>query len=165
MAPTWRAMRAVALEVRAHRFVSLAYFVQVSLERFDCDAVRCGMPDLPAELLVAYAYDVIERVNPVGFLGMVLVLEGTSTAVASRAAQALGASLDLPREAFTYLSSHGALDVEHTRFFATLVDRLDDPADRALLIHCARVFYRLYADVFRGLDSARIARAHDRAAA
>ena len=42
MAPTWRAMRAVALEVRAHRFVSLAYFVQVSLERFDCDAVRCG---------------------------------------------------------------------------------------------------------------------------
>ena len=42
MAPTWRAMRAVALEVRAHRFVSLAYFVQVSLERFDCDVVRCG---------------------------------------------------------------------------------------------------------------------------
>ena len=42
MAPTWRAMRAVALEVRAHRFVGLAYFVQVSLERFDCDVVRCG---------------------------------------------------------------------------------------------------------------------------
>lgn len=131
----------------------------------DADAVRNGVPDLPAELLVAYAYDVIARVSPVGFLGMVLVLEGTSTAVASRAAQALAASLELPRDAFTYLSSHGALDLEHTRFFAALVDRLDDPADRALLIHSARVFYRLYADVFRALDSARAARPHDRAAA
>ncbi|HEX2830461.1 MAG TPA: iron-containing redox enzyme family protein [Burkholderiales bacterium] len=121
----------------------------------DAAAARDAMPGFAAELLVSYAYDTIERVNPVGFLGMVLVLEGTSTAVASRAAQALMQSLHLPRKAFTYLTSHGALDVDHTRFYATLVDRLEDPADRAVLLHCAKVFYRLYGDVFRELDAAR----------
>jgi thiaminase len=121
----------------------------------DGESVRNGKPDLAAELLVAYAYDTIERVNPVGFLGMVLVLEGTSTAVASRAATALRHSLRLPNEAFTYLSSHGVLDIEHTRFYATLVDRLEDAADRAHVTHCANVFYRLYGDVFRSLDQRR----------
>lgn len=122
----------------------------------DAEAVRTGRPGMPAELLVAYAYDVIARVNPVGFLGMVLVLEGTSAAVATRAAQALMSSLRLPLAAITYLTSHGELDVGHTRFFATLVDRLDESGDRGALIHCAKVFYRLYGDVFRGLDSRRI---------
>jgi hypothetical protein len=87
----------------------------------------------------------------------VLVLEGTSTAVATRAAETLMAALRLPPAAFTYLTSHGELDVGHTRFFATLVDRLDDAEDRATLVHCARVFYKLYGDVFRGLDRARVA--------
>jgi pyrroloquinoline quinone (PQQ) biosynthesis protein C len=121
----------------------------------DAEAVRDGRPGLPAELLVAYAYDVIARVNPVGFLGMVLVLEGTSTAVATRAAGALMSSLRLPPAAFTYLTSHGELDIGHTRFFATLVNRLDRPDYRETLIHCAKVFYRLYGDVFRALDSGR----------
>jgi pyrroloquinoline quinone (PQQ) biosynthesis protein C len=131
----------------------------------DAEAVRNGTPDLPAELLVSYAYDVIARVSPVGFLGMVLVLEGTSTAVANHAAQSLRASLQLPARAFTYLTSHGTLDIEHTKFFASIVNRLDDAGDREVLVRCARVFYRLYGDVFRGLDSARAVRWTARAAA
>jgi len=121
----------------------------------DPNAVRAGTPNLPAEILVAYAYDTIARVNPVGFLGMVLVLEGTSTAVASKAARALQRSLGLPSGAFTYLSSHGELDIAHTRFFESLVNRLDDMDDRATVIHCARVFYHLYGNVFRALDAKR----------
>jgi pyrroloquinoline quinone (PQQ) biosynthesis protein C len=121
----------------------------------DAEAVRRAQPSVAVELMVAYAYDTIARINPVGFLGMVLVLEGTSTRVASQAAAALRGALHLPQAAFTYLESHGALDVGHTQFFETLVNRLDDPADRALLVHCAKVFYRLYGDVFRNLDSQR----------
>lgn len=150
--------------------IAMAHYVEEETghEQWILDDIReCGgnaaaeceaMPGLAAELLVSYAYDTIERVNPVGFLGMVLVLEGTSTAVASRAAQALTQSLQLPRAAFTYLTSHGALDVDHTRFYATLVDRLDDAGDRAQLVHCAKVFYRLYGDVFRELDAGRAMR-------
>ncbi len=37
--------------------------------------------------MVAYVYDYIARRNPVGFFGMVHVLEGTSTALATTAAQ------------------------------------------------------------------------------
>jgi pyrroloquinoline quinone (PQQ) biosynthesis protein C len=121
----------------------------------DAETVRRATPDEAVELLVAYAYDVIARVNPVGFLGMVLVLEGTSTAVASRAADALQKSLRLPDTAFSYLRSHGALDVGHVRFYESLVNRIDEPQDRAMLVHCAKRFYRLYGDVFRGLDARR----------
>lgn len=121
----------------------------------DAEQVRNGRPDLPAEVMVAYAYDTIARSNPAGFLGMVLVLEGTSVLVATRAAEALGRSLGLPQSAFSYLTSHGALDQGHVRFYEKLVNRLDDPGDRAAIIHCARVFYKLYGDVFRTLDGAR----------
>ncbi len=117
----------------------------------DPERVRRARPGIGAELMVAYAYDTIQRGNPLGFLGMVLVLEGTSVQVASQAAQAIKKSLELPDAAFSYLTSHGALDIEHTRFFASLANRIDDAADREAVIHCARVFYRLYGDIFRAL--------------
>ncbi|MBY0577781.1 MAG: iron-containing redox enzyme family protein [Burkholderiales bacterium] len=116
------------------------------------DVIRHGAPSFETELMVAYAYDTIARGNPVGFLGMVLVLEGTSVQIASNAARAIQDSLKLPDAAFTYLTSHGALDIGHTAFYETLVNRLDDEFDRKAVIHCARVFYRLYADIFRFLQ-------------
>jgi hypothetical protein len=85
--------------------------------------------------------------------------------VASEAAHTLGQSLGLGQEAFTYLSSHGSLDVGHTQFFASLVNRLEEPSDRMDVVHCAKVFYRLYSDVFRHLDQRRSAPAAERRAA
>jgi pyrroloquinoline quinone (PQQ) biosynthesis protein C len=121
----------------------------------DADAVRDGEPGFAAEMMVSYAYDVIARGNPAGFLGMVLVLEGTSTTVACQAAESLARSLQLPRDAFTYLNSHGELDIGHMDFYATLVNRLADPEDQAAIVRAAKRFYRLYGDVFRGLDARR----------
>lgn len=117
----------------------------------DRASAAASEPSLATELMVAYAYDTIARGNPVGFFGMVLVLEGTSVALATRAATSIEVALDLPRNAFTYLLSHGDLDVEHAGFFEGLMNRLDDPDDQAAVIHAARRFYRLYGDVFRGL--------------
>lgn len=131
----------------------------------DAEAVRHGSPDIATEVMVAYAYDSIARGNPIGFFGMVLVLEGTSVEVASRAGHALQQSLGLGPQAFTYLSSHGALDVGHTDFYASLVNNLDDPADQQALIHAARVFYRLYGDIFRSLAERFIPAAAERIAA
>lgn len=117
----------------------------------DADAVRAGAPAPATELMVAYAYDTIARRNPVGFFGMVHVLEGTSQALATRAAQVIRGRLGLPPEAFTYLASHGTLDQEHVRFFASLMDRLGAPEDQEAVAHMARMMYRLYGDVFRAL--------------
>ncbi len=108
-------------------------------------------PAFATELMIAYAYDTIHRRNPVGFLGMVHVLEGTSVALALSAARQIQDALRLPASAFSYLRSHGTLDRQHVAHFAELVNRLDDPTDRADVVHAARAFYRLYADVFRSL--------------
>ncbi len=117
----------------------------------DPEQVRYGEPDAPAEIMVAYAYDLIARRNPVGFLGMVLVLEGTSIRLALDAADRIQAGLGLPDTAFSYLRSHGALDQDHMRFYQGLVNRLESEAERSFVIHTARIFYRLYGDIFRGL--------------
>ncbi|MDX9719051.1 MAG: iron-containing redox enzyme family protein, partial [Thauera sp.] len=58
----------------------------------------------------------------------------------------------LPDAAFSYLRSHGTLDQEHTQHLANLLERME-PEDQADVLHAARVFFRLYGDVFRALPS------------
>ena len=120
----------------------------------DPGLVRNGRPDPSTELMVAYAYHQIDRHNPVAFFGMVHVLEGTSTALATNAAATIQGALGLPPAAFSYLTSHGSLDLEHVAFFEGLMNRLDDTADRHAVLHCARMMYRLYGDIFRSLPAA-----------
>ena len=119
----------------------------------DAEAVRNGQPSLATELMVAYVYDRIARHNPVSFFGMVNVLEGTSIALATQAADVLRTSLQLPPQAFSYLTSHGSLDISHVEFFRKLMNRLDDADDRAAVVHTARVVYRLYGDLFHSLPA------------
>jgi pyrroloquinoline quinone (PQQ) biosynthesis protein C len=117
----------------------------------DPEQVRCGIPHPATELMVAYAYDTISRGNPVGFFGMVFVLEGTSIQLATRAAGAIADALGLPEKAFSYLSSHGSLDIGHMEFFESLMNRLEVASDQQAVIHTASMMYRLYGDVFRSL--------------
>lgn len=117
----------------------------------DAELVRRSRPHASTELMVAYAYHQVDRANPVGFFGMVHVLEGTSTALATHAADTLRDALGLPAQAFTYLSSHGSLDLEHVAFFESLVNRLSSPDDQQAVLHVARMMYGLYGDVFRSL--------------
>ena len=119
----------------------------------DAEAVRNDTPRVATELMVAYAYDTIARVNPVGFFGMVLVLEGTSVALATHAGHAIQQSLGLGPDSFSYLTSHGSLDVSHVDFYESLINKIEDPADQACLIHCAKMFYKLYGDIFRDLGN------------
>ncbi len=115
----------------------------------NAEAVRHAQPDMPAELMCAYAYHLIERRNPVGMLGMILVLEGTSISLATQAASNTQKTLGLPDQAFTYLTSHGSLDISHMEFYRKLVNRLENPDDKDFVIHCAKRFYKLYGDIFR----------------
>lgn len=122
----------------------------------DKEAVRAckdanTSPSPATELMVAYAYDMIHRVNPVGFFGMVLVLEGTSTAVATQAAEQLMPALGLPKKAFSYLLSHGSLDISHVSFYESLMNQIEDPRDQAMIIHSANMFYDLYGAIFQDI--------------
>lgn len=117
----------------------------------DAERVARGTPGVATDAMVAYAYDVATRRNPVGFFGMVFVLEGTSIALALNAADRLQQTLDLPNQAFSYLRSHGRLDQEHVEHLAGILDRLDLPEDRTAVTDCARAIYWLYEGMFRGL--------------
>lgn len=120
----------------------------------DADELIASGPSSATELMVSYAYDTIRRGNPVGFFGMVYVLEGTSVAIATRAADIIQAELGLPNQAFSYLRSHGSIDMSHIATYAEIVNRIDDDRDRAAIVHSARIFFKLYADVFASLPRA-----------
>lgn len=118
---------------------------------FDREKARRSAPNFATEIMVAYAYDTVQRINPIGFFGMVQVLEGTSIVIAERAAQAIQDTLKLPSNAFSYLRSHGALDQDHIKFFESLMNRISDPHEQRTIVHAANMFYRLYGDVFRSV--------------
>lgn len=118
---------------------------------YDSEKARNSTPNLSTELMVSYAYDTINRINPLGFFGMVNVLEGTSINIADVAADRIQEALGLPARAFSYLRSHGKLDLQHIEFFKGLMNQIDDPEDQQQIIHAARAFYQLYGNVFREL--------------
>ncbi|MBP7523337.1 MAG: iron-containing redox enzyme family protein [Propionivibrio sp.] len=120
----------------------------------DAEAVRASRPGLPAEVMVAYAYDLVARGNPAAFFGMVFVLEGTSVALALQAADRIQQTLGLPDTAISYLRSHGTLDQEHTKHLASLLEKMT-PEDQADVVHAAKVFFKLYGDIFRSLPTAK----------
>ena len=117
----------------------------------DKEAVRNGKPNLETETMVAYNYDYIMRKNPVGFFGMVFMLESTSTQISTNGADAVKKSLGLPKSAFTYLYSHGSLDLEHMEFFKKLMNEINDPEDQEAIIEVAQNTFRLFANVFRAI--------------
>ncbi|WP_125562654.1 TenA family transcriptional regulator [Pseudoalteromonas rubra] len=120
---------------------------------FDKEAVRHSQPGFATEMMVSYAYDSIQRISPLSFFGMVNVLEGTSIMLADKAATQIRNKLGLPQKAFSYLTSHGALDLEHIDFFAGLMNRIEDPQEQQMIIHAAKRFYCLYGAIFHAIDT------------
>jgi long-chain acyl-CoA synthetase len=120
----------------------------------DRAAAAASQPAVATEAMVAYAYDTVMRRNPLGFFGMVHVLEGTSVALALNAAGRIQQAVGLPTNAFTYLKSHGELDQEHINDLAGILERFTDHDDQQAVIRCARGIYWLYGQMFRGLESA-----------
>lgn len=118
----------------------------------DKEAVRTGRPNQATELMVAYAYDTVMRNNPMAFFGMVFVLEGTSINLASQAADIIQKHLGLPNKAFSYLRSHGSLDLEHMVFFEKLMNGLTEQKDQDDIVHAAKMFFTLYGNIFRSIE-------------
>lgn len=117
----------------------------------DTEAARNAAPNLETQVLIAYNYDYMTRKNPVGFFGMVFMLESTSTQIANKGADAVKDKLGLPKKAFSYLYSHGDLDISHMKFFEETVNKITDPEDQAAIIEVAQNTFRLFANVLRAI--------------
>lgn len=120
----------------------------------DAEAVRHGQGNFSNRMMIAYAHYAIEHVNPYCLLGMVHVLEGMSVELAQKAAASIREGFgDNPPNAFSYLTSHGALDVEHVQFFEDLVNGIGNPEIENLIIGAAKDFYKLFGNMFRELEA------------
>ncbi len=115
------------------------------------EAARHSTPNLETQLLIAYNYDYMTRKNPVGFFGMVFMLESTSTQIANKGADAVKEKLGLPKKAFSYLISHGELDISHMKFFEETVNQITDPEDQQAIIEVAQNTFRLFANILRSI--------------
>ncbi|MBT1449297.1 iron-containing redox enzyme family protein [Glaciecola sp. XM2] len=120
---------------------------------YDKEKARGSQPNLATELMVSYAYDSINRNSPLAFFGMVHVLEGTSIAMADNAASNIQKAIGLPKKAFSYLRSHGSLDIEHVKFFEDLMTKIDDIDEQNIIVLSAKKFFILYGNMFRSLDT------------
>jgi len=121
----------------------------------DWRAARDSAPRGATRAMIDYAYAYVESVHPMGLFGMIYVLESVSTQLATRGAAAVADSLGLGPECFTYLTSHGSLDLEHMAFFQQLMGEVAEPADRSAIIAMANAMFRLFADVFRSIPHDR----------
>jgi len=127
----------------------------------DADAVRNGTPGIACQVMVGYTYYAIEWVSPYAMLGSVHVLEGMSTLLADKAADAIHRSLGgNGKEGFSYLRSHGALDIEHVAFFKQLANDIACPGAQQIVIEASKVFYRLYGDIYHELATHHPVKSH-----
>jgi pyrroloquinoline quinone (PQQ) biosynthesis protein C len=115
------------------------------------ESARRSSPNLETQVLIAYNYDYITRKNPMGFLGMVFMLESTSTQIANAGADALKNALNLPNKAFSYLYSHGEIDISHMKFFEETVNQITNQADQDAIIEVANNTFRLFANLLSAI--------------
>lgn len=125
------------------------------------DLDKCGVPKarvtneqplLSSDVFVSYIYDIIQRKNPIGFFGMVYVLESTSVLLASKAADNIQSALKLPKNAFSYLYSHGSLDQSHMAFFEDTINQIQDSEDQDFIILCTNHLFRLYGNILNEVN-------------
>jgi pyrroloquinoline quinone (PQQ) biosynthesis protein C len=120
---------------------------------FDRTTFAKAAAPLHSEVMVAYLYDYVTRVNAMGIFGMVLVLEGTSSSLAPAVGKIVQEKLGLPDTAMTYLTTHGELDQDHISYFERAMNKVTDPVDQAAIVHVANQVYRLYGDVYRAIPN------------
>jgi pyrroloquinoline quinone (PQQ) biosynthesis protein C len=127
----------------------------------DAAAVRDGKPGIACQVMVGYTYYAIEWISPYAMLGSVHVLEGMSNLLADKAADAIQRSLaHRGKDGFSYLRSHGALDIKHVAFFKKLVNGITDVSIQQIVIDASKVFYRLYGDIYHELSARHPVKSH-----
>ncbi len=119
---------------------------------YDAEKVEHGRPGRDIELMVSYLYHQIDRVNPMGFFGMVWVLEGTSVGIGAEMAKRVKETLNLSDNALTYLQSHSELDQEHIQFFANLMNKVESKTDQDAIIDSANMVFYLYGNMLRSIS-------------
>ncbi len=116
----------------------------------DRAAAAASQPAVATEAMIAYAYDTVMRRNPVGFFGMVHVLEGTSVSLAlTRGGSHPVERSDCPRAHSPTCAATANSTRSTSRTWPRILERLTDREDREAVLRCAKGIYWFYGQVFR----------------
>ena len=122
--------------------------------------VAASKPRFPCRVMISHVYHSVQWESPYAVLGMVHVLEGLSVLLADKVAGALklrfGTTTD---DGFSYLKTHGSLDIEHTEMFQRLLNSLTDPSVVDIVIDHTQMMYRLYGAIFEDLGALELHKA------
>jgi len=95
----------------------------------------------------------IDNISPYALLGMVYVLEGTSVNIATAVAKKIADNLKInTKKGFSYLLSHGELDISHVDFFINLVNQIKDKQIQDQIIETAKMIYFLWGSMFDEIE-------------
>ncbi|MEM1261380.1 MAG: iron-containing redox enzyme family protein [Pseudomonadota bacterium] len=124
----------------------------------DTDRIPSEYPLPATTALVAFAFYQIQNHNPIGYLGYLLFLEFTPTAIGGELLKKL-ASIGVPESATTFLQDHTTVDVHHNKLMERYVAELVvTEADLSAVTYAIHTTGRLYAamldDAVRSADSA-----------
>ena len=119
----------------------------------DKEKVRNSTGDLPVQSMIAYMKFTIDNIGPYALLGMVYVLEGTSVNIATAVAKKIADNLKInTKKGFSYLLSHGELDISHVDFFINLVNQIKDKQIQDQIIETAKMIYFLWGSMFDEIE-------------
>lgn len=115
----------------------------------DRDTVKSRLPGPQIQAMIGYNYYSAEHINPTSILGMLHVLEEIAADFAVPAAKNIAKAIGVPGpDGFTFLQSHGELDLDHVEDFKQLVETITDPADQQAIIDASRVNYAMFGALF-----------------
>jgi pyrroloquinoline quinone (PQQ) biosynthesis protein C len=113
------------------------------------DGVRNSDGGIAVRALISFMKYSIEKISPYSMLGMIYVLEGTSVNIAQEAAEAIAKKNNLNlNKGFSYLISHGKLDLSHVEFYKKLVNQVEDVNLQKIIIDTAKTVFLLWGNVF-----------------
>jgi pyrroloquinoline quinone (PQQ) biosynthesis protein C len=113
------------------------------------ETVRNSDGGIAVRAMIAFMKYSIEKISPYSMLGMIYVLEGTSVNIAQEAAEAIAKANNLDiKKGFSYLISHGKLDLSHVEFYKKLVNQVENKDLQKIIIDTAKTIYLLWGNVF-----------------
>lgn len=115
--------------------------------------IRNARKNIGSEALSAFMYQAASRPDPLGLLGAMFIIEGLGERLAAGWAEAIQAQLQLPDEALTFLSYHGANDGDHLDMFdQALALAVTDTETAEDVVRHAKIVARLYRLQLEELD-------------
>lgn len=121
------------------------------------DLVACGIPEnetlnsMPKryiEMMVAYAYDMVNRQHPIGILGLQFMLMTALQSFVGKnnIEKNLHELTDLSQQALSFVNHRSEQEKSQLGCILVALDNIEDEGDKSYIVHVTKNFYLIYTD-------------------